>query len=138
MANLGWFLRFSPVARMKPFAKAGRAVEIKTGNRRIAYDGRDHELLPPRAHLCAGWAKKNSPFPLIEPASEKTPGAVDSVDYSITVNDLKAPLGMGTRFANDPALFQKTSIRDPREARHRSCWAEVGIDNILSPFFPRQ
>ena len=33
-------------------------------------------------------------IPLIERLL-KTPGAVDSVDYSITLNDLKIPLGMG-------------------------------------------
>jgi len=83
-ANLGWFYAFA--GRKDDAIREGRrAVELKPESK-DAYDG---ALMNCNlALIYARVGKKELAIPLIERLL-KTPGAVDSVDYSITVNDLK-------------------------------------------------
>jgi len=62
-----------------------RAVELKPESA-DAYDGAIMNSI--LALIYARCGEKNLVFPLLERLLQ-TPGAVDSVDYSITVNDLK-------------------------------------------------
>src|SRR5437868_1141827 len=83
-ANLGWLYAF--MNRKEDAIREGRrAVELKPESK-DAYDGAIMNSY--LALIYARVGEKNLAFPLIERLL-KTPGAVDSVDYSITINDLK-------------------------------------------------
>jgi TolB-like protein/Flp pilus assembly protein TadD len=83
-ANLGWFYAF--MGRRDDAIREGqRAVELKPESK-DAFDGAIMNCY--LALIYARVGEKDLAIPLIERLL-KTPGAVDSVDYSITVNDLK-------------------------------------------------
>jgi TolB-like protein/Tfp pilus assembly protein PilF len=83
-ANLGWFYAF--IGRKEDALREGRrAIELKPESK-DAFDGAIMNSY--LALIYARCGEKDLAFPLIERLL-KTPGAVDSVDYSITVNDLK-------------------------------------------------
>ncbi len=83
-ANLGWLYAF--MNRKEDAIREGRrAVELKPESK-DAYDGAIMNSY--LALIYARVGEKELALPLIERLL-KTPGAVDSVDYSITVNDLK-------------------------------------------------
>jgi TolB-like protein/class 3 adenylate cyclase/Flp pilus assembly protein TadD len=83
-ANLGWFYAFS--GRKEDAIREGRrAVELKPESK-DAFDGAGMSSY--LALIYARVGEKDLAFPLIERLLN-TPGAVDSVDYSITINDLK-------------------------------------------------
>ena len=83
-ANLGWFYAF--MGRKDDAIREGRrAVELKPESR-DAVDGVIVNCY--LALIYARVGEKDLAFPLLARLL-KTPGAVDSVDYSITVNDLK-------------------------------------------------
>ena len=83
-ANLGWLYAF--MGRKEDAIREGRrAVELKPESK-DAYDGAIMNCY--LALIYARLGEKELAFPLIEHLL-KTPGAVDSVDYSITINDLK-------------------------------------------------
>src|SRR6266480_1318886 len=83
-ANLGWLYAF--MGRKNEAIREGRrAVELKPESR-DAVDGAIMNCY--LALIYARVGEKDLAFPLIERLL-KTPGAVDSVDYSITLKDLK-------------------------------------------------
>jgi len=83
-ANLGWFYAFA--GRKDEAIREGRqAVELKPESK-DAVDGAIMNCY--LALIYARVGEKDLAIPLIERLL-KTPGTVDSVDYSITVNDLK-------------------------------------------------
>ena len=83
-ANLGWLYAF--MNRKEDAIREGRrAVELKPESK-DAFDGAIMNCY--LALIYARVGEKELALPLIERLL-KTPGAVDSVDYSITVNDLK-------------------------------------------------
>jgi TolB-like protein/Flp pilus assembly protein TadD len=83
-ANLGWFYAFA--GRKDDAIREGRrAVELKPESK-DAYDGAIMNAY--LALIYARVGETDLAIPLIERLL-KTPGAVDSVDYSITMNDLK-------------------------------------------------
>jgi tetratricopeptide (TPR) repeat protein len=83
-ANLGWFYAFA--GRNDEAIREGRrAVELKPESK-DAFDGAIMNCY--LALIYARVGETDLALPLIERLL-KTPGAVDSVDYSITVNDLK-------------------------------------------------
>ena len=83
-ANLGWFYAFA--GRKDDAIREGRrAVELKPESK-DAYDGAIMNAY--LALIYARVGETDLAIPLIERLL-KTPGAVDSVDYSITINDLK-------------------------------------------------
>jgi tetratricopeptide (TPR) repeat protein len=83
-ANLGWLYAF--MGRKNEAIREGRrAVELKPESK-DAVDGAIMNCY--LALIYARVGEKDLAFPLIQRLL-KTPGAVDSVDYSITVNDLK-------------------------------------------------
>jgi len=83
-ANLGWFYAF--MGRKDDAIREGRrAVELKPDSK-DAVDGVIVNCY--LALIYARVGEKDLAFPLLARLL-KTPGAVDSVDYSITVNDLK-------------------------------------------------
>ena len=83
-ANLGLLYAF--IGRREDAIREGRrAVELKPESK-DAYDGATMSCY--LALIYARVGEKDLAIPLIERLL-KTPGAVDSVDYSITVNDLK-------------------------------------------------
>ena len=83
-ANLGWFYAFA--GRKDDAIREGkRAVELKPESK-DAFDGAIMNSY--LALIYARVGEKDLALPLIERLL-KTPGAVDSVDNSITVNDLK-------------------------------------------------
>ncbi len=83
-ANLGWFYAFA--GRKDDAIREGRrAVELKPESK-DAFDGAIMNCY--LALIYARVGETDLALPLIERLL-KTPGAVDSVDYSITVNDLK-------------------------------------------------
>ena len=83
-ANLGWLYAF--MGRKEDAIREGRrAVELKPESK-DAVDGVIVNCY--LALIYARVGEKDLAFPLIERLL-KTPGAVDSVDYSVTVNDLK-------------------------------------------------
>jgi tetratricopeptide (TPR) repeat protein len=99
-ANLGWFYAF--IGRKEDAIREGhRAVELKPESK-DAFDGAIMNCY--LALIYARLGEKELALPLIERLL-KTPGAVDSVDYSITVNDLKARWEWDP-IRNDPR-FQK-------------------------------
>jgi TolB-like protein/class 3 adenylate cyclase/Tfp pilus assembly protein PilF len=83
-ANLGWLYAF--MGRKEDAIREGRrAVELKPESK-DAVDGVIVNCY--LALIYARVGEKDLAFPLLERLL-KTPGAVDSVDYSLTVNDLK-------------------------------------------------
>ena len=83
-ANLGWLYAF--MGRKEDAIREGRrAVELKPESK-DAVDGVIVNCY--LALIYARVGEKELAFPLLERLL-KTPGAVDSVDYSITINDLK-------------------------------------------------
>jgi len=83
-ANLGWLYAF--MGRKEDAIREGRrAVEMKPESK-DAVDGVIVNCY--LALIYARVGEKDLAFPLLERLL-KTPGAVDSVDYSITINDLK-------------------------------------------------
>jgi serine/threonine-protein kinase len=83
-ANLGWFYAF--MGRKEDAIREGRrAVELKPESK-DAFDGAIMNCY--LALIYARVGENDLAIPLIERLL-KTPGAVDSVDYSITINDLK-------------------------------------------------
>jgi TolB-like protein/class 3 adenylate cyclase/Tfp pilus assembly protein PilF len=83
-ANLGWFYAFA--GRKEDAIREGRrAVELKPESK-DAVDGAIMNCY--LALIYARVGENDLAIPLIERLLE-TPGAVDSVDYSITINDLK-------------------------------------------------
>ncbi|HZS17480.1 MAG TPA: tetratricopeptide repeat protein [Candidatus Udaeobacter sp.] len=83
-ANLGWLYAF--MGRKEDAIREGRrAVELKPESR-DAVDGVIVNCY--LALIYARVGEKDLAFPLLERLL-KTPGAVDSVDYSLTINDLK-------------------------------------------------
>ena len=83
-ANLGWLYAF--MGRKEDAIREGRrAVELKPESK-DAVDGVIVNCY--LALIYARVGEKDLAFPLIERLL-KTPGAVDSVDYSVTINDLK-------------------------------------------------
>src|SRR5437867_2073015 len=83
-ANLGWFYAFAG-RKDEAIREGRRAVELKPESK-DAFDGAIMNCY--LALIYARVGEKALAIPLIERLL-KTPGAVDSVDYSITVNDLK-------------------------------------------------
>src|SRR5204862_2755975 len=83
-ANLGWFYAFAG-RKDEAIREGRRAVELKPESK-DAYDGAIMNCY--LALIYARGGEKDLALPLIERLL-KTPGAVDSVDYSITINDLK-------------------------------------------------
>ncbi|MFN2541497.1 MAG: tetratricopeptide repeat protein [Chthoniobacterales bacterium] len=106
-ANLGWFYAFA--GRKEDAIREGRrAVELKPESK-DAFDGAIMNC-----YLALIYARVGEPdlaIPLIERLL-KTPGAVDSVDYSITVNDLKHRWEWDP-IRNDPRFQKLTSERKP-------------------------
>ena len=83
-ANLGWLYAF--MGRKEDAIREGRlAVELKPESK-DAVDGVIVNCY--LALIYARVGEKDLAFPLLQRLL-KTPGAVDSVDYSITINDLK-------------------------------------------------
>ncbi len=83
-ANLGWLYAF--MGRKEDAIREGRrAVELKPESK-DAVDGVIVNCY--LALIYARVGEKDLAFPLLERLL-KTPGAVDSVDYSVTINDLK-------------------------------------------------
>lgn len=83
-ANLGWFYAFAG-RKNEAIREGRRAVELKPGSK-DAVDGAIMNCY--LALIYARVGENDLAISLIERLL-KTPGAVDSVDYSITVNDLK-------------------------------------------------
>src|SRR5213080_792362 len=105
-ANLGWFYAFA--GRKEEAIREGRqAVELKPESK-DAVDGAIMNCY--LALIYARVGEKELAIPLIERLL-KTPGAVDSVDYSITVNDLKYRWEWDP-IRNDPR-FQKLVSSQP-------------------------
>ncbi len=105
-ANLGWFYAFA--GRKEEAIREGRqAVELKPESK-DALDGAIMNCY--LALIYARVGEKELAIPLIERLL-KTPGAVDSVDYSITVNDLKHRWEWDP-IRNDPR-FQKLVSSQP-------------------------
>ena len=83
-ANLGWFYAFAG-RKDEAIREGRRAVELKPESK-DAVDGAIMNCY--LALIYARVGENDLAIPLIERLL-KTPGAVDSVDYSITINDLK-------------------------------------------------
>jgi TolB-like protein/Tfp pilus assembly protein PilF len=83
-ANLGWFYAFAG-RRDEAIREGRRAVELKPESK-DAFDGAIMNCY--LALIYARVGENDLAIPLIERLL-KTPGAVDSADYSITLNDLK-------------------------------------------------
>jgi TolB-like protein/class 3 adenylate cyclase/Tfp pilus assembly protein PilF len=83
-ANLGWFYAFAG-QKDEAIREGRRAVELKPESK-DAVDGAIMNCY--LALIYARVGEKDLAIPLIERLL-KTPGAIDSVDYSITINDLK-------------------------------------------------
>jgi tetratricopeptide (TPR) repeat protein len=83
-ANLGWFYAFAG-RKDEAIREGRRAVELRPESK-DAFDGAIMNSY--LALIYAGVGENDLAIPLIDRLL-KTPGAVDSVDYSITVNDLK-------------------------------------------------
>ena len=106
-ANLGWFYAFA--GRKDDAIREGRrAVELKPESK-DAFDGAIMNC-----YLALIYARVGEPdlaIPLIERLL-KTPGAVDSVDYSITLNDLKRRWEWDP-IRNDPRFQKLISETNP-------------------------
>jgi TolB-like protein/Tfp pilus assembly protein PilF len=83
-ANLGWFYAFAG-RKNEAIREGRRAVELKPESK-DAFDGAIMNCYLALIYTRVG--ENDLAIPLIERLL-KTPGAVDSVDYSVTVNDLK-------------------------------------------------
>ena len=83
-ANLGWFYAFAG-RKDEAIREGRRAVELKPESK-DAFDGAIMNCY--LALIYARVGENDLAIPLIERLL-KTPGAVDSADYSVTVNDLK-------------------------------------------------
>jgi TolB-like protein/cytochrome c-type biogenesis protein CcmH/NrfG len=83
-ANLGWFYAFAG-RKQEAIREGRRAVELKPESK-DAFDGAIMQSY--LALIYARVGENDLAIPLIERLL-KAPGAVDSVDYSITINDLK-------------------------------------------------
>jgi len=83
-ANLGWFYAFAG-RKDEAIREGRRAVELKPESK-DAFDGAIMNCY--LALIYARVGENDLAIPLIERLL-KTPGAVDSVDYSVTINDLK-------------------------------------------------
>ena len=83
-ANLGWFCAFAG-RKDQAIREGRRAVELKPESK-DAFDGAIMNCY--LALIYARVGENDLAIPLIERLL-KTPGAVDSADYSITINDLK-------------------------------------------------
>ena len=105
-ANLGWFYAFAG-RKDEAIREGKRAVELKPESK-DAVDGAIMNCY--LALIYARVGEKELAIPLIERLL-KTPGAVDSVDYSITVNDLKHRWEWDP-IRNDPR-FQKLVSSQP-------------------------
>jgi TolB-like protein/class 3 adenylate cyclase/Tfp pilus assembly protein PilF len=106
-ANLGWFYAFA--GRKDDAIREGRrAVELKPESK-DAVDGAIMNCY--LALIYARVGEKELAIPLIERLL-KTPGAVDSVDYSITVNDLKHRWEWDP-IRNDPRFQKLVSGKNP-------------------------
>src|SRR5881392_226733 len=105
-ANLGWFYAFAG-RKDEAIREGKRAVELKPESK-DALDGAIMNCY--LALIYARVGEKELAIPLIERLL-KTPGAVDSVDYSITVNDLKHRWEWDP-IRNDPR-FQKLVSSQP-------------------------
>jgi TolB-like protein/Flp pilus assembly protein TadD len=106
-ANLGWCYAFMG-RKAEAIREARRAVELKPESK----DALDGVIM--NCYLALVYARvgeKDLAFPLIERLL-KTPGAPDSVDYSITVNDLKYRWEWDT-IRTDPR-FQKLIDQAPQ------------------------
>jgi TolB-like protein/Flp pilus assembly protein TadD len=106
-ANLGWCYAFMG-RKDEAIREARRAVDLKPESK----DALDGAIM--NCYLALVYARvgeKELAFPLIERLL-KTPGAVDSVDYSITVNDLKYRWEWDT-IRTDPR-FQKLIEQAPQ------------------------
>ena len=105
-ANLGWFYAFAG-RKDEAIREGRRAVELKPESK-DAFDG---AIMNCYLALIYAWVgEKELAIPLIE-RLRKTPGAVDSVDYSITVNDLEHRWKWDP-IRNDPR-FQKLVSSQP-------------------------
>jgi tetratricopeptide (TPR) repeat protein len=108
-ANLGWFYAF--VGQKDEAIREGRrSVELKPESK-DAVDGAIMNCY--LALIYARVGEKDLAIPLIERLL-KTPGAIDSVDYSITINDLRHRWEWDP-IRNDPR-FQKLASSAPKEA----------------------
>jgi tetratricopeptide (TPR) repeat protein len=105
-ANLGWFYAFAG-RKDEAIREGKRAVELKPESQ-DAVDGAIMNCY--LALIYARVGEKELAIPLIERLL-KTPGAVDSVDYSITINDLKHRWEWDP-IRNDPR-FQKLVSSQP-------------------------
>src|SRR5436190_6836437 len=105
-ANLGWFYAFAG-RKDEAIREGRRAVELKPESK-DAFDGAIMNCY--LALIYARVGEKELAIPLIERLL-KTPGGVDSVDYSITVNDLKYRWEWDP-IRNDPR-FQKLVSSQP-------------------------
>ena len=105
-AALGWFYAFAG-RKDEAIREGRRAVELKPESK-DAFDGAIMNCY--LALIYARVGEKELAIPLIERLL-KTPGAVDSVDYSITVNDLKHRWEWDP-IRNDPR-FQKLVSSQP-------------------------
>ncbi len=106
-ADLGWFYGFSG-RKEDAIREARRAVELKPESK-DAYDGALMNCYLALAYARVG--ENELALPLIE-RMLKTSGAVDSADYSITVNDLKHRWEWDP-IRNDPR-FQKLIEQAPQ------------------------
>ncbi len=110
-ANLGWLYAF--MGRREDAIREGqRAVELKPESK-DAFDGAIMNCY--LALIYARLGQTEPALPLIERLL-RTPGAVDSVDYSITLNDLKFrwewdPIRNDSRFQKLIASGEKESAR---------------------------
>jgi TolB-like protein/Flp pilus assembly protein TadD len=106
-ANLGWFYAF--LGRKEDAIREGRrAVELKPESK-DAFDGAIMNCY--LALIYARVGENDLAIPLIERLL-KTPGAVDSVDYSITINDLKFRWEWDP-IRNDPRFQKLISEKKP-------------------------
>ena len=117
-ANLGWFYAF--MGRKEDAIREGRrAVELKPESK-DAVDGAIMNCY--LALIYARLGENDLAFPLIERLS-KTPGAVDSADYSITASDLKFrwewdPIRNDPRFQKilaDAAAAEQSASPNPQK-----------------------
>jgi serine/threonine-protein kinase len=109
-ANLGWLYAF--MGRKEDAIREGRrAVELKPESK-DAVDGAIVNCY--LALIYARVGEKDLAFQLIERLL-KTPGAVDSVDYSITINDLKYRWEWDP-IRNDPRFQKLVASSTPKPA----------------------
>jgi tetratricopeptide (TPR) repeat protein len=116
-ANLGWLYAFAG-RKAEALREGRRAVELKPESR-DAFHGAIMNCYFALIYALVG--ENDLAIPLIERLL-KTPGTVDSVDYTITINDLKISLGMGSaskRSAFSEIERRQRALTTARE--NRSC-----------------